>query len=142
MVGKNLELMASLPDPPTPDAAKGTLGVIGNLCSATAAAGKKSGGAEAGSGERRLSEAGSGSGEYGSGSGEAPAPPPRSKESLQFEKLRAGISALGDATLKGSPHPHLHPSSHLDPNPSPNARPHPNPGPNQAGWTARSPSPW
>ena len=142
MVGKNLELMASLPDPPTPDAAKGTLGVIGNLCSATAAAGKKSAGAEAGSGERRLSEAGSGSGEDGSGSGEAPAPPPRSKESLQFERLRAGISALGDATLKGSPHPNLHPSSHLDPNPSPNARPHPNPGPNQAGWTARSPSPW
>ena len=94
--------MASLPDPPTPDAAKGTLGVIGNLCSATsAAASKNGGGAEAGSGERRLSEAGSGSGEDGSGSGEAPAPPPRSKESLQFEKLRAGISALGDATLKG-----------------------------------------
>ena len=140
-MGKNLELMASLPDPPTPDAAKGTLGVIGNLCSATAAAGKKSGGAEAGSGERRLSEAGSGSGEDGSGSGEAP--PPRSKESLQFERLRAGISALGDATLKGSPHPHLHRAlTSLDPNPNPNARPHPNPGPNQAGWTARSPSPW
>ena len=140
-MGKNLELMASLPDPPTPDAAKGTLGVIGNLCSATAsAASKKSGGAEAGSGERRLSEAGSGSGEDGSGSGEAP--PPRSKESLQFEKLRAGISALGDATLKGSPHPHLHPSSHLSPNPNPNAKPHPNPDPNEAGWTARSPSPW
>ena len=136
--------MSSLKDPPTADAAQGTLGVIGNLCGATAksAASKKSAGAEAGSGERRLSEAGSGSGEYGSGSGEAPAPPPRSKESLQFEKLRAGISALGDATLKGSPHPHLHRSSHLDPNPSPNARPQPNPDPNQAGWTARSPSPW
>ena len=100
MVGKNLELMSSLPDPPTPDAAKGTLGVIGNLCSATsAAASKNGGGAEAGSGERRLSEAGSGSGEDGSGNGEAP--PPRSKESLQFETLRASISALGDATLKG-----------------------------------------
>ena len=142
MVGKNLELMASLPDPPTPDAAKGTLGVIGNLCSATAAAGKKSGGAEAGSGERRLSEAGSGSGEDGSGSGEAPAPPPRSKESLQFKKLRAGISALGDATLKGGPHPHLHPSSHLDPNPNPSAQSHPHLDPNQVEWTARSPSPW
>ena len=139
-MGKNLELMASLPDPPTPDAAKGTLGVIGNLCSATAAAGKKSGGAEAGSGERRLSEAGSGSGEDGSGSGEAP--PPRSKESLQFERLRAGISALGDATLKGSPHSHIHPSSHLDPNPNPSAQPYPHLDPNQVEWTARSPSPW
>ena len=89
--------MSSLPDPPTPDAAKGTLGVIGNLCSATAAAGKKSGGAEAGSGERRLSEAGSGSGEDGSGSGEAR--PPRSKEALQFEKLRAVCGATSNATL-------------------------------------------
>ena len=35
LVGKNLELMKALPDPPTPDAAAATLNVIGNLCGAT-----------------------------------------------------------------------------------------------------------
>ena len=94
-MGKNLELMMALPDPPTPDAAAATLNVIGNLCGATATVRNSTG--EAGSGERRLSEGGSGAVEGGSGSGEAP----RSKEALQFEKLRAGITALGDATLKG-----------------------------------------
>ena len=96
MVGKNLELMMALPDPPTPDAAAATLNVIGNLCGATATV-RNSTGTEAGSGERRLSEGGSGAVEGGSGSGEAP----RSKEAMQFETLRAGITALGDATLKG-----------------------------------------
>ena len=97
LVGKNLELMMALPDPPTPDAAVNTLSVIGALCIGTARTTTTTG--ETGSGERRLSEAGSGtgSGEGGSGSGEAP----RSKEALQFETLRAGITALGDATLKG-----------------------------------------
>ena len=93
-MGKNLELMMELPDPPTPDAAAATLNVIGNLCGATAAVRNSTD-----SGERRLSEGGSGSGDGGSGSGEAS----RSKEALQFETLRAGISALGDATLKGNP---------------------------------------
>ena len=87
----------ALADPPTPDAAVNTLSVIGALCIGTARTTTTTG--ETGSGERRLSEAGSGtgSGEGGSGSGEAP----RSKEALQFETLRAGITALGDATLKG-----------------------------------------
>ena len=90
----------TLPDPPTPNAAAATLNVLGNLCSATATATVRNNtGTEAGSGERRLSEGGSGSGDGGSGSGEAS----RSKEALQFETLRAGISALGDATLKGNP---------------------------------------
>ena len=102
LVGKNLELMMALRDPPTPDAAAATLNVIGNLCSATAIVRNSStttATGEMGSGERRLSESGSGtgSGEGGSGSGEVP----RSKEALQFETLRAGITALGDATLKG-----------------------------------------
>ena len=92
-----------LRDPPTPDAAAATLNVIGNLCSSTAIVRNSSTTTtttgEMGSGERPLSEAGSGtgSGEGGSGSGEAP----RSKEAIQFETLRAGITALGDATLKG-----------------------------------------
>ena len=97
-MGKNLALMMTLPDPPTPNAAAATLNVLGNLCSATATV-RNNTGTEAGSGERRLSEGGSGSGDGGSGSGEAS----RSKEALQFETLRAGISALGDATLKGNP---------------------------------------
>eukprot|EP00964_Phaeocystis_antarctica_P113502 scaffold77514_cov48-Phaeocystis_antarctica.AAC.1 len=94
----------ALPDPPTPDAAAATLNVIGNLCSSTAIVRNSStttptATGEMGSGERRPSEGGSGtgSGEGGSGSGEAP----RSKAALQFETLRAGITALGDATLKG-----------------------------------------
>ena len=93
LVGKNLELMITLPDPPTQNAAKNTLSVIGTLCASTAATST----GEAVSGERRLSEAGK-DGDGNSGSGEAS----RSKEALQFETLRAGITALGDATLKGS----------------------------------------
>jgi hypothetical protein len=100
LVGKNLEFMLALPDPPTPDAAAATLNVIGNLCSATSTVRKSdSAGTEAGSGElqriRRLSEAGSGSGEGGSGSGEAP----RSKEALQFETLRAVCGTTSNPTL-------------------------------------------
>ena len=91
--------MLALPDPPTPDAAAATLNVIGNLCSATAVRKSDSAGTEAGSGElqriRRLSEAGSGSGEGGSGSGEAP----RSKEALQFERLRAVCGTTSNPTL-------------------------------------------
>ena len=93
-MGKNLELMMELPDPPTPDAAAATLNVIGNLCSATAIV-RNSTGTEAGSGERRLSEGGSGSGDVGSGSGEAP----RSKEALQFETLRAVCGTTSNPTL-------------------------------------------
>jgi hypothetical protein len=86
LVGKILELMKALPDRPSPDAAAATLNVIGNLCRATVSSVARAG-TEAGSGElqRRLSEVGSGSGEGGSGSGDAP----RSKQSLQFETLRA-----------------------------------------------------
>ena len=95
------------------------MGVMGNLCKATAPAKKPAAlpPSEAGSGPvRRLSEDGSGSppgyppgedpwveipeeGEEGSGSG----PVPRSAEAIQFEMLRAQISGLGDATLKGNP---------------------------------------
>ena len=96
LVGKNLELMKSLPDPPTPDAAAATLNVIGNLCGATVSSVARAG-TEAGSGElqRRLSEVGSGSGEGGSGSGGAP----RSKEALQFETLRAVCGTTSTPTL-------------------------------------------
>ena len=93
LVGKNIELMKSLADPPTKNAALNTLSVIGTLCASTAATSN----GEAVRGERRLSEAGK-DGDGNNGSGEAP----RSKEALQFETLRAGITALGDATLKGS----------------------------------------
>eukprot|EP00964_Phaeocystis_antarctica_P121809 scaffold85468_cov45-Phaeocystis_antarctica.AAC.1 len=134
----------ALDTPPPPDTAAATLGVIGSLCSATVTVRNSTG-------ERRLSEAGSGSGEGGSGSGEAP----RSKESLQLEALRAGISALGDATLKGNPDPNPdpNPNPNLNPNPNPNPNPSrsprpnpipnpdPSPNPNQAGLMARRRSP-
>ena len=103
MVGKNLELMMTLPDPPTPDAAAATLNVIGNLCGATGT-GKKESGTEAGSGERPLSEGSSGSGDVGSGSGEAP----RSKEAIQFETLRAVCGTTSNPTLTlPYPYPNL-----------------------------------
>ena len=59
LVGKNLDLMMALPEPPTADAAVATLDVLSNLVGATASSRKNSAGVEAGSGER-LSEAGSG----------------------------------------------------------------------------------
>ena len=114
-MGKSLSLMLdpTLKTPPSAGAAASSLGVMGNLCKATAPAKKPAASpSEPGSGEpgnRRLGEASSGeegSGEGGSGEG----PAARSAESIQFALLRASISSLGDATLKGTP----------SPNPSPN----------------------
>ena len=111
LVGKNLELMMALPDPPSPDAAAATLNVIGTLCGATVSSVARAG-TEAGSGElqRRLSEVGGGSGEGGSGSGEGGSDSggaPRSKQALQFETLRAVCGLRHQPLPKPYPNPTL-----------------------------------
>ena len=100
LVGTSGRLMNENKDPPSAATGAAMAGSIGNLMANTGTTAASSGTTEAGSGEggRRLGEAGSG--EEGSGSGSSAKP--RSAESIQFEMLRASISALGDATLKGS----------------------------------------
>ena len=97
-MGDTVKLMEQVTTPPDADTSKKMMGTFGHVMDSTAASSSNSTGeAEAGSGPgRRLSEAGDRDG--GSGSGEAP----RSEKALQFETLRAGVGALGDATLKGA----------------------------------------